>query len=113
MMIAALTMAGLPTRNAGATKNALAGVMNASAVLLFITSPQVHWGAAIALGAGAIVGGLCGTWALHKVTMRHLGAAQGQRAGPQGHDRLHWYRIDYRFVPQADLERAEMGPLNA
>lgn len=113
LMIAALTMAGLPTRNAGATKNALAGVMNASAVLLFITSPQVHWGAAIALGAGAIVGGLCGTWALHKVTMRHLGAAQGQRAGPQGHDRLHWYRIDYRFVPQADLERAEMGPLNA
>ena len=72
LMIAALTMAGLPTRNAGATKNALAGVMNASAVLLFITSPQVHWGAAVALGAGVVVGGLCGTWALHKVNERVL-----------------------------------------
>jgi len=72
LMIAALTMAGLPTRNAGATKNALAGVMNASAVLLFVTSPQVHWIEAIALGAGAIVGGLCGTWALHKVNEKVL-----------------------------------------
>lgn len=72
LMIAALTMAGLPTRNAGATKNALAGVMNASAVLLFVASPQVHWNAALALGAGAIVGGLCGTWALHKVNERLL-----------------------------------------
>lgn len=72
LMIAALTMAGLPTRNAGATKNALAGVMNASAVLLFVTSPQVHWVEAIALGAGAIVGGLCGTWALHKVNEKVL-----------------------------------------
>jgi uncharacterized membrane protein YfcA len=32
LMMAALTMAGLPTRNAGATKNALAGVMNAAAI---------------------------------------------------------------------------------
>jgi len=72
LMIAALTMAGLPTRNAGATKNALAGVMNASAVLLFVTSPMVHWNEALALGAGAIVGGLCGTWALHKVNERVL-----------------------------------------
>ncbi|MCB2069461.1 MAG: sulfite exporter TauE/SafE family protein, partial [Ottowia sp.] len=43
LMMAALTMAGLPTRNAGATKNVLAGVMNASAVALFVMSPQVHW----------------------------------------------------------------------
>ena len=34
LMLAALTAAGLPVRNAGATKNALAGVMNASAVLI-------------------------------------------------------------------------------
>jgi uncharacterized membrane protein YfcA len=72
LMIAALTMAGLPTRSAGATKNALAGVMNASAVVLFVTSPQVHWLEAIVLGAGAIIGGLCGTWALHRVNEKLL-----------------------------------------
>ena len=72
LMMAALTMAGLPTRNAGATKNALAGIMNASAVVLFVTSPQVHWQAAFVLGAGAVVGGLLGSWALHRVNERAL-----------------------------------------
>ena len=72
LMIAALTLAGLPTRSAGATKNALAGVMNASAVLLFVTSPQVHWREAFALGAGAIVGGLMGSWALQRVNEKAL-----------------------------------------
>jgi uncharacterized membrane protein YfcA len=72
LMMAALTMAGLPTRNAGATKNALAGVMNASAVVLFVTSPEVHWVEAIALGSGAIIGGLCGSWALQRVNERVL-----------------------------------------
>jgi uncharacterized protein len=72
LMMAALTMAGLPTRNAGATKNALAGVMNASAVALFVTSPQLHWAEAAVLGAGAIVGGLLGAWALHRVNEKAL-----------------------------------------
>ena len=72
LMMAALTMAGLPTRSAGATKNALAGVMNASAVALFVTSPQVHWFEAIALGIGALIGGLCGSWALQRVNERTL-----------------------------------------
>ena len=72
LMIAALTLAGLPTRNAAATKNVLAAVMNASAVALFVTSPQVHWREALLLGAGAIVGGLCGAWALHRVNERAL-----------------------------------------
>ncbi len=72
LMMAALTMAGLPTRNAGATKNALAGVMNASAVLLFVTSPQVHWREAVVLGVGAMAGGLAGAWALHRVNERAL-----------------------------------------
>jgi uncharacterized membrane protein YfcA len=72
LMMAALTMAGLQTRNAGATKNALAGVMNASAVVLFLTSPQLHWREAITLGIGAIVGGLLGSWALHRVNERVL-----------------------------------------
>ena len=72
LMMAALTMAGLSTRNAGATKNALGGVMNASAVLLFVTSPQVHWLEAGVLGAGALVGGLLGSWALHRVNEKVL-----------------------------------------
>lgn len=72
LMMAALTMAGLPTRGAGATKNALGGVMNAAAVLLFVTSPEVHWLAAVVLGAGAIIGGLMGSWALHRVNERVL-----------------------------------------
>jgi uncharacterized membrane protein YfcA len=72
LMLAALTLAGLPTRNAGATKNALASVMNAAAVVLFVASPQVHWTQAAVLGAGAIVGGLAGTWALKRVNERAL-----------------------------------------
>jgi uncharacterized membrane protein YfcA len=72
LMMAALTMAGLPTRNAGATKNALGGVMNAAAVLLFVTSPEVHWLEAGVLGSGAIIGGLMGAWALHRINERVL-----------------------------------------
>jgi uncharacterized membrane protein YfcA len=72
LMIAALTMAGLSTRNAGATKNVLAGVMNASAVAIFIWSPMVHWHEAVSLGTGAIIGGLGGAWALHRVNERLL-----------------------------------------
>lgn len=72
LMMAALTMAGLTIRQAGATKNALAGVMNASAVVLFVTSPQVHWQQAIVLGIGAVIGGLLGSAALLRVNERVL-----------------------------------------
>ncbi len=72
LMLAALTMAGMATRNAGATKNVLAGVMNASAVAFFVLSPEVHWIPALVLGAGALVGGLAGAWALHRVNERLL-----------------------------------------
>ncbi len=72
LMLAALTMAGQSTRIAGATKNVLAAVMNASAVVLFLTSSQVHWYEACVLGVGAIIGGLMGTWALHRVNEKVL-----------------------------------------
>ncbi|MEJ8850952.1 sulfite exporter TauE/SafE family protein [Variovorax rhizosphaerae] len=75
LMMAALTMAGLQTRAAAATKNVLAGVMNASAVVLFVASPEVHWPQACALGAGAIIGGLLGAWALHRVNEKALRVA--------------------------------------
>ena len=72
LMMAALTMAGQSARHAGGTKNVLAGVMNASAVVLFVTSPQVDWLRAGVLAAGAILGGLAGSWALHKVNEKAL-----------------------------------------
>jgi len=67
LMLAALTIAGLPVRTAGAAKNALAAVMNASAVAVFAFSRDVHWLAALALGAGAVAGGLVGAWMLRRV----------------------------------------------
>ncbi|RFB79652.1 sulfite exporter TauE/SafE family protein [Methylovirgula sp. 4M-Z18] len=72
LMMAALTLAGVQTRTAGATKNALAGVMNAAAVAIFATSPNVHWLQAVVLGAGAMAGGLGGAWALHRVNEKIL-----------------------------------------
>lgn len=72
LMLAALTLAGLPMRNAGATKNVLAGAMNAAAVALLVTSPHVHWAQAAALCAGAIAGGLCGNWAIHRINEKLL-----------------------------------------
>jgi len=72
LMLAALTLAGVPTRNAGATKNVLGGMMNASAVALFALSPEVHWMPALVLGTGALAGGLVGAWALHRVNERLL-----------------------------------------
>jgi uncharacterized protein len=72
LMLAALTIAGMPVRQAGATKNVLAGVMNASAVAIFAFSGQVRWMAALALGVGAVAGGLLGAWALRWVNERAL-----------------------------------------
>src|SRR5215210_7933388 len=67
LMLSALTVAGLPVRSAGATKNVLSAVMNASAVTIFVFSPEVHWLEVLALGAGSILGGLGGAWMLHRV----------------------------------------------
>ena len=72
LMLAALTVAGLPVRTAGATKNVLAGVMNASAVLIFVFSRDVHWLKAAVLGVGAIGGGLVGAWLLKWVNEKAL-----------------------------------------
>lgn len=72
LMLAALTFAGQAVRNAGATKNALAMAMNASAMGIFAFSPQVHWTAALALGLGGILGGLSGSWLLHRLPAKIL-----------------------------------------
>ncbi|HZK99799.1 MAG TPA: sulfite exporter TauE/SafE family protein [Caulobacteraceae bacterium] len=72
LMLAALTIAGLDVRAAGATKNVLAAAMNASAVLIFLFSRDVHWLEAAVLGAGAIGGGLIGAWLLKRIDPRFL-----------------------------------------
>lgn len=72
MLMAVLTSAGLAVRAAGATKNALAGVINLGAVAVFLLSADVHWGAAAALCAGSVAGGFGGVWALRRVPERVL-----------------------------------------
>jgi uncharacterized membrane protein YfcA len=72
LMLAALTIAGLPVRTAAATKNVLAGVMNGAAVLIFAFSRDVHWLDAAVLGVAAIVGGLVGAWMLRWVNEKAL-----------------------------------------
>jgi uncharacterized protein len=75
LMLAALTAAGLLMRNAGATKNALAGMMNASAVAIFVFSAEVRWLEAGISCAGAIVGGIAGAHLLNRVNEKALRAA--------------------------------------
>ena len=72
LMLAALTIAGMDVRRAGATKNVLAAAMNASAVAVFVFSPTVAWLPALAVGVGAILGGQFGAWLLRRVDERYL-----------------------------------------
>jgi uncharacterized protein len=72
LMLAALTAAGVMMRAASATKNVLAAVMNASAVLILVTSPEVRWIQASVSGAGAILGGVAGGLMLQKVNEKML-----------------------------------------
>ena len=72
LMLAALTVAGVPIRAATANKNFLAMAMNASAVLIFAFSSLVNWQAVVALGLGGIGGGLAGSWLVHRVPEKLL-----------------------------------------
>jgi uncharacterized membrane protein YfcA len=75
LMLAALTLAGMAVRSAGATKNVLAAGMNASAVGVLAFSGEVDWRFALSLGAGSVAGGLGGAWALHRVNETALRVA--------------------------------------
>jgi hypothetical protein len=72
LMLAVLTIAGQQVRSAAATKNVLAAAMNASAVVIFVFSRDVHWPHAAVLGGGAIVGGLVGAFLLTRVNEKWL-----------------------------------------
>jgi len=72
LMMAALTTAGLAVRKAGATKNVLAGVMNASAVAIFVFSHDVHWRQVLVTAIAASIGGWGGALMLQKVNEKAL-----------------------------------------
>jgi uncharacterized membrane protein YfcA len=67
LMLAALTAAGLAVRHAGATKNVLAGVMNAIAVLIFILKTHVEWLLVLYVAIAAIAGGQLGVYLLRRI----------------------------------------------
>jgi uncharacterized protein len=72
LMLAALSAAGVAVRAAFATKNGLIGVMNASAVAIFVFSSQVHWLQAVVTSVGAAAGGVAGGLILKRINERAL-----------------------------------------
>ena len=74
LMMAALTMAGQDVRVASATKNVLAGVMNASAVAIFVISPDLHAAQALITAVGATIGGVFGSRLLQVIDPKLLRA---------------------------------------
>ena len=70
LMLAALTAAGLAVRSAGATKNVLAGVMNAAAVAIFVFTPGIPWLRVAVLCVGAMLGGYAGALLLRRIDER-------------------------------------------
>ena len=70
LMLAALTAAGLAVRVAAATKNVLAGVINAAAVVIFLFTPHIPWLRVAVLAVGAVVGGYGGALLLKRVDER-------------------------------------------
>jgi uncharacterized membrane protein YfcA len=75
LMMAVFTVAGLGVREAGATKNLLAGILNTMAVVIFAFSPAVNWLFAASLGGGAILGGQAGARLLARINPHHLRVA--------------------------------------
>lgn len=72
LIVSALTMAGQAVRIASATKNVLAGVMNASAVAIFLFSPDLHWTQAGITAVGATIGGVAGAKLIHVIDEKLL-----------------------------------------
>jgi uncharacterized membrane protein YfcA len=72
LMLAALTLAHVPVRAASATKNVLAGVMNFTAVVIFLFSGQVRWIAAAIACVGSLVGSFIGAHMLKRVNEKAL-----------------------------------------
>ncbi len=67
LMLAALALSRVPVRAASATKNVLAGVMNFTAVVIFLFSGEVRWIAAAVACVGALAGSFAGARLLRHV----------------------------------------------
>lgn len=72
LTLASLTIAGLPVRNAGGTKNVLVSLSNTTAAILFALTGTVAWAHALVVGVGAMAGGYLGARALAVVPERAL-----------------------------------------
>jgi len=72
LMMAALALAGASVRSAAATKNVLAGMMNLTAVIIFLLSHQVRWLAMAVAMIGALAGSWLGAHLLQRVNERAL-----------------------------------------
>ena len=72
MTLASLTIAGLPVRNAGGTKNVLVSLSNMTAAGLFALTGNVAWMHALVVGIGAMAGGYVGAKALAIVPEKAL-----------------------------------------
>jgi len=72
LMMAALTTAGLAVRKAGATKNVLAGVVNAAAVAMFVFSSDVRWRQVVVTAVAASIGGWAGALMLQRIDEKAL-----------------------------------------
>lgn len=72
LMMAALALSHVPVRAAAATKNVLAGVMNFTAVLIFLVSGQVRWIQAGIACIGALIGSFAGARMLTRVNEKVL-----------------------------------------
>jgi uncharacterized membrane protein YfcA len=72
LMMAALALSGASVRSAAATKNVLAGMMNLTAVLIFLLSHEVRWLAMAVAMVGALAGSWLGAHMLKRVNERAL-----------------------------------------
>ena len=75
LMLAAFTLAGMAVRNAAATKNVLAAVINSTAVVVFLISGEVWWLAAAIACIGALVGSVLGAHLIERINERGLRVA--------------------------------------
>jgi uncharacterized membrane protein YfcA len=75
LMMAAFTLEGMAVRNAAANKNVLAGVINSTAVVVFLASGEVWWFAAAIACIGALVGSVIGARLIERINERRLRVA--------------------------------------
>jgi len=73
--LAALTLARMPLRNAGGTKNVLVAISNVAAALVFALTTAIPWAKAAAVGAGSMAGGYAGAVLLKRVPVTVLRVA--------------------------------------